>query len=139
MVTSRSVPQQMEQMLSARAGHSRFALRLLQIGHTKVFSSNCENKIMPHFRGALHRAALDQRRSSGWNDARERETRCREQETEVVLSAFAAADYEHQQFTHANGACHRINHSFQNEESSVRADRAARIAEDADGILSGQS
>jgi hypothetical protein len=39
MVTSRSVPQQMEQMLSARAGHDRFALRILQIGHVKVFSS----------------------------------------------------------------------------------------------------
>jgi hypothetical protein len=38
MLTSRSVPQQIEQMLSARAGHSRFALRLLQMGQTKVFS-----------------------------------------------------------------------------------------------------
>jgi hypothetical protein len=38
MLTSRSVPQQMEQMLSARAGHNRFALRLLQIGQAKVFS-----------------------------------------------------------------------------------------------------
>jgi hypothetical protein len=38
MLTSRSVPQQMEQILSARAGHSRFAFRLLQIGHAKVFS-----------------------------------------------------------------------------------------------------
>jgi hypothetical protein len=53
MVTSRSVPQQMEQMLSTRAGHCRFALRLLQIGHVKVFSSNSENKIMPHFRSGL--------------------------------------------------------------------------------------
>jgi hypothetical protein len=38
MVTSRCSPQQIEQMLSARAGHSRFTLRLLQIGQTKVFS-----------------------------------------------------------------------------------------------------
>jgi hypothetical protein len=51
MVTSRSVPQQMEQMLSARAGHSRFTLRLLQIGHTKFFSLISEPKIMPHFGG----------------------------------------------------------------------------------------
>jgi hypothetical protein len=36
MVTSRSVPQQIEQILSARAGHCCFALRLLQIGHAKV-------------------------------------------------------------------------------------------------------
>jgi hypothetical protein len=53
MVTSRSVPQQIEQMLSARAGHCRAALRLLQIGHIKVFSSNSENEIMPHFRRGL--------------------------------------------------------------------------------------
>jgi hypothetical protein len=53
MLTSRSVPQQIEQMLSARAGHSRFALRLLHIGHAKVFSSTCENKIMPYFRSGL--------------------------------------------------------------------------------------
>jgi hypothetical protein len=43
----------MEQMLSARAGHSRFALRLLQIGQVKFFSSNSANKIMPHFRRGL--------------------------------------------------------------------------------------
>jgi hypothetical protein len=53
MVTSRSVPQQMEQMLSARAGHRRFGLRLLQIGHAKVFSLNSGTKIMPHFRSGL--------------------------------------------------------------------------------------
>jgi hypothetical protein len=38
MVTSRSVPQQTVQMLSARAGQSRFALRFSQIGHAKVHS-----------------------------------------------------------------------------------------------------
>jgi hypothetical protein len=53
MVTSLSVPQQIEQILSARAGHSRFALRLLQIGHGKVFSSNSEYEIMPHFGGGF--------------------------------------------------------------------------------------
>ena len=40
MVTSRSVPQQIEQMLSARAGHNRFAFRLLQIGHVNGDSSS---------------------------------------------------------------------------------------------------
>jgi len=43
------VPQQIEQILSDRAGHSRFGLRLLQIGHAKIFSSIREKKIMPHF------------------------------------------------------------------------------------------
>jgi hypothetical protein len=38
MVTSRSVPQQTEQMLSARAGHSRFTLRLLQMGQANGLS-----------------------------------------------------------------------------------------------------
>jgi hypothetical protein len=36
MVTSRSVPQQIEQIFSVRAGQNRFALRLLQIGQTKL-------------------------------------------------------------------------------------------------------
>jgi hypothetical protein len=56
MVTSRSVPQQIEQMLSARAGHRRFALRLLQIGQVKTFSSVLEEKIMPYFRSGLKRS-----------------------------------------------------------------------------------
>jgi hypothetical protein len=38
MVTSRSVPQQMEQMLSARAGHSRLAFRFWQIGQINIYS-----------------------------------------------------------------------------------------------------
>jgi hypothetical protein len=65
MVTSRSVPQQIEQMLSARAGHNRLALRLLQMGHVKVFSCNSsETKIMPHFRSAL--AMCEVSGARGW-------------------------------------------------------------------------
>lgn len=38
MVTSRSVPQQMVQIVSALAGQKRFALRFWQIGQSKYFS-----------------------------------------------------------------------------------------------------
>jgi hypothetical protein len=37
MDTSRSVPQQIAQMLSPRAGQNLFALRLLQIGQIKAW------------------------------------------------------------------------------------------------------
>jgi hypothetical protein len=58
MVTSRSVPQQIEQMLSARAGHNRLAFRLLQIGHVNVFScGDSETKIMPQIHHALGQGA----------------------------------------------------------------------------------
>ena len=57
MVTSRSVPQQIEQMVSARAGHNRLAFRLLQIGHVNVFSCNSETKIMPQIHHALGQGA----------------------------------------------------------------------------------
>jgi len=36
MVTSRSVAQQTEQMLSVRAGQNRFAFRFLQMGQVKT-------------------------------------------------------------------------------------------------------
>jgi hypothetical protein len=54
MVTSRSVPQQTEHIVSARAGHDRLAFRLLQIGQVNVFSTNdSETKIMPQMRPAV--------------------------------------------------------------------------------------
>jgi hypothetical protein len=42
MDTSRSVPQQMEQIVSPRAGQNRFALRFWQMGQITI-------AIMPHF------------------------------------------------------------------------------------------
>jgi hypothetical protein len=58
MVTSRSVPQQIEQMVSARAGHNRLAFRLLQIGHVNVFScGDAETKIMPQIHHAVPQGA----------------------------------------------------------------------------------
>lgn len=40
MVTSRSVPQQIEQMFSPLAGQNRFALRFWQMGQDKQSSIN---------------------------------------------------------------------------------------------------
>jgi hypothetical protein len=56
MVTSRSVPQQIEQMFSARDGHSRFALRLLQIGHAKIFTSFTKTRLCHTFEPGLRGA-----------------------------------------------------------------------------------
>jgi hypothetical protein len=71
MVTSRSVPQQMEQMLSARAGHIRFTGRLLQMGHAKphlcsafVVFEFLPGIIMPHFQAGSSTAARPKRRGA---------------------------------------------------------------------------
>src|SRR5579871_2688184 len=54
MVTSRSVPQQIAQIVSDRPGHPRLALRLLQIGQIKSFSLIQETKIMPQMARPSH-------------------------------------------------------------------------------------